>query len=52
MTDNAFCYTQSRDFRGALERIGAKHKVTPYWRRQTNGKVERFIRTCLRSGPA
>jgi transposase InsO family protein len=49
MTDRAKCYTQSRDFREALDRIGARHSPTRGYRPQTNGKAERFIRTRRRA---
>lgn len=48
MTDRAKCYTESRAFAEALERIGARHKPTRGYRPQTNGKAEAFIRTMLR----
>jgi transposase InsO family protein len=48
MTDNAFAYTQSRDFQAALRAIGARHLTTRPYRPRTNGKAERFIQTCLR----
>ncbi|MGH2576665.1 MAG: IS481 family transposase [Actinomycetota bacterium] len=47
MTDRAKCYTESRDFSHALEKIGARHRPTRGYRPQTNGKAERFIRTML-----
>jgi len=48
MTDRAKCYTDSRAFADALERIGARHKPTRGYRPQTNGKAEAFIRTMRR----
>jgi transposase InsO family protein len=48
LTDNAKNYTLSRAFAGALEEIGARHKVTRPFRPQTNGKAERFNQTLLR----
>jgi transposase InsO family protein len=48
MTDRAKCYTDSRAFAEALERIGARHRPTRGYRPQTNGKAEAFIRTMLR----
>lgn len=47
MTDQARNYVISRDFQGALEGLGATHKVTRPYRPQTNGKAERFNRTLL-----
>ena len=43
MTDNAWAYTQSRQFTKALG--GRSHITTRPYRPQTNGKVERFFRT-------
>ena len=48
MTDNAFAYTRSRDFKTSLQAIGARHLTTKPYRPRTNGKAERFIQTCLR----
>lgn len=47
LTDNAKNYTASRDFAGALEMIGARHRRTRPFRPQTNGKAERFNKTLL-----
>ena len=47
LTDRAFAYTLSRDFREAIARLQARHLVTRPYRPQTNGKAERFIRTLL-----
>lgn len=47
MTDQAKNYVRSRDFQGALEELGAAHRVTRPYRPQTNGKAERFNRTLL-----
>jgi transposase InsO family protein len=46
LTDNGGPY-RSRAYAAALERLGARHKRTRPYRPQTNGKVERFIRTLL-----
>ena len=47
MTDNGSGYI-SKVFRGAVERLGARHiRIRPYTPR-TNGKAERFIQTCKR----
>jgi transposase InsO family protein len=48
LTDNAKNYTLSKAFAGALDEIGARHKVTRPFRPQTNGKAERFNQTLLR----
>jgi transposase InsO family protein len=48
MTDNAFAYTNSTDFKATLARIGARHITTRPYRPRTNGKAERFIQTALR----
>lgn len=48
MTDNAFAYTNSADFKAALAAIGARHITTRPYRPRTNGKAERFIQTALR----
>ena len=47
LTDNAMCYTLSRDFRAAVATLGARQLFTRFRRPQTNGKVERFNRTLL-----
>ena len=45
MSDNAFAYVNSRAFKAALGRHGARHIRTPAYTPRWNGKVERFIRT-------
>lgn len=45
MTDNAWNYTHSRDFRAALDAIGANHIRTRPHSPWQNGKAERFNRT-------
>lgn len=47
MTDNAKNYVASRAFQAALVEIGARHKRTPAFSPQVNGKSERFNRTML-----
>ncbi len=47
LTDRAFCYTQSSDFKRVLENWSIRHRTTRPYRPQTNGKAERFIRTLL-----
>lgn len=47
MTDNARNYVDSRAFQAALAEIGARHKRTPPFSPQVNGKSERFNRTML-----
>jgi transposase InsO family protein len=47
MTDNAKNYVDSRAFQAALAELGARHRRTPPFRPQTNGKSERFNRTLL-----
>jgi transposase InsO family protein len=45
MTDNAWCYRRSRDFRAAVTELGAEQRfIKPHcpW---TNGKAERFNQT-------
>ena len=46
LTDNGSPY-RSKVFRSALRRLSIKHKRTRPYRPQTNGKVERWIRTVL-----
>lgn len=46
ITDNGSPYV-SRRFRAALRRLAIKHRRTRPYRPQTNGKVERWIRTVL-----
>jgi transposase InsO family protein len=48
MTDRHLSYTHSRDFKTAIEVIGARHITTRRYRPQTNGKAERFIQSMLR----
>ena len=48
MTDNAWCYTHSREFRELLARRAIKHLTTQPYRPRTNGKVERFHQTMAR----
>jgi transposase InsO family protein len=45
MTDNAFAYTNSKAFAGALDDLGARHIRIPPRTPRWNGKAERFIRT-------
>lgn len=45
MTDNAWNYTHSRDFRAALAALDAKHILTRPHSPWQNGKAERFNRT-------
>jgi len=45
MTDNAFVYRHSNDFKTALAEIDARHILTPPYTPRWNGKVERFIQT-------
>jgi transposase InsO family protein len=47
LTDRAFCYTRSTDFRRTLGDLSIRHHTTRPYRPQTNGKAERFIRTLL-----
>ena len=48
MTDNAWCYRRSRDFRGVMAHLGARHVlIRPHCPWQ-NGKIERLNRTLLR----
>jgi transposase InsO family protein/transposase-like protein len=48
MTDNAWVYVKSRDFRRLLEGHGIRHLTTKPYRPRTNGKVERFHQTMAR----
>ena len=43
MTDRGCSYTLSRDFRGTVDQLHVRHKVTRPYRPQTNDKAERFI---------
>lgn len=45
MTDNAWNYTRSRDFRAALSTLRARHILTRPHSPWQNGKAERFNRT-------
>jgi transposase InsO family protein len=47
MTDNAYNYRLSNEFKAALADLGARHLRTPAHHPQVNGKVERFNRTLL-----
>jgi transposase InsO family protein len=47
MTDNAWCYRLSPQFRSAVAALGARHILIPPRHPQVNGKVERFNRTLL-----
>jgi transposase InsO family protein len=51
LTDNAKAYAQSILFAETAATLGIILKRTRRYRPQTNGKVERFHKTCLRSGP-
>lgn len=51
LTDNAIAYRHSVAFREAVIQSGAAQRFIRPHRPQTNGKVERFNRTCWRSGP-
>ena len=51
LTDNAMTYRRSVAFRTAVLESGAVQRFTQPRRYQTNGKVERVNRTCLRNGP-
>ena len=48
MTDNAFAYTLSPDFRAALGELGIAHIRTPAYTPRWNGKAEAFIGILLR----
>jgi len=50
LTDNGSAY-RSTDFARACAAAGVRHRFTRPYRPQTNGKVERFNRTLLGSGP-
>ena len=43
MTDRAKNYTDDKDFLGALEEIGARHKLIGSYRPQTNGKADGLV---------
>jgi transposase InsO family protein len=45
MTDNAFVYRHSNDFKTTLAQLNARHILTPPYTPRWNGKVERFIQT-------
>ncbi len=48
MTDNGPAYRHAHGLFGtAVAQLGARHVLTPYYRPQVNGKVERFNRTLL-----
>ncbi len=48
MTDNAWCYTHSRELAELLRSRSIRHLTTQPRRPQTNGKVERFQQTMAR----
>jgi transposase InsO family protein len=48
MTDNAWCYTHSRELAELLRARSIRHLTTQPRRPQTNGKVERFQQTMAR----
>ncbi|HET6683345.1 MAG TPA: IS481 family transposase [Gaiella sp.] len=48
MTDNAWVYVKSRDFRQLLAHHHIRHLTTKPYRPRTNGKVERFHQTMAR----
>ena len=48
MSDRAMAYRRSRAFRAELERVGARHILTPPYTPRWNGKAERFIQTLKR----
>jgi hypothetical protein len=45
MSDNAFCYARSTEFRDTLTELGARHILIPPRTPRWNGKIERFFRT-------
>jgi transposase InsO family protein len=45
MSDNAFCYARSNEFRDTLAELGARHILIPPRTPRWNGKIERFFRT-------
>ena len=45
MSDNAFCYARSTEFRDTLAELGARHILIPPRTPRWNGKIERFFRT-------
>ena len=45
MSDNAKCYSTSREFRQALAALGARHILIPPYTPRWNGKIERFFGT-------
>ncbi len=47
MTDRLPSYTAAGVVRIALQKMRIRHKITRPYRRQTNGKAERFIQTLL-----
>jgi transposase InsO family protein len=51
LTDNAKAYADSVVFAETAAGLGIRLKRIRPYRPQTNGKVERFNRTLLRSGP-
>jgi transposase InsO family protein len=51
LTDNAKAYAQSILFAETAASLGITLKRTRRYRPQTNGKVERFHKTCWPSGP-
>ena len=51
LTDNAKAYTVARSFHGAAAAADVRLSHTRPYRPQTNGKAERFIRSCRTSGP-
>ena len=45
MSDNAKCYSTSREFRQALDELGVRHILIPPYTPRWNGKIERFFGT-------